>query len=71
VQQELVGSALRSFRFRKSGAEEAIKGTDRFRQRYLVELETGDAVTTFDWIAIISPDFDVDPRPRISHRAAT
>jgi hypothetical protein len=69
-EQELVGSALNGLTYSKVGPDEPIKGTNRYRQSYRIEFKTTDKVIAFDWVAIGSSDFDVDPRPRVSHRTA-
>jgi hypothetical protein len=69
-EQELTGSTLTGFTYSKFGPDEPIKGTNRYRQPYRIEFKTTDSVIVFDWAAIGSSDFDVDPRPRVSHRTA-
>jgi hypothetical protein len=69
-EQELVGSKLTGLIYSKVGPEEPIKGANRYRQPYRIEFKTTDTVIAFDWVAIGSSDFDVDPRPRVSHRTA-
>jgi hypothetical protein len=67
-QEALIGSTLTGLTCSKVGPGETLKGTNQYRQPYRIEFKTTDAAIVFDWAAVGSSDFDVDPRPRVSHR---